>query len=172
MNKKKYEELAKEIGSITNNSEVLYGGSRLAKLAVESLLGKKTIYELVDLYIASTKSMEMAKSIVQLLDSKVAMDYCFTIYTKAKNLNQKRMSVELLTFFNTDYTLKWFETFILDEDSEIQRLAGLLLKNLVLKSIIDKDECEPYLELLKQQNTEYSKFFITEIDNILSQVKK
>ena len=70
--------LAREVGSIrTDGSE--YGGSWAAEAALVDILGDDFIRDAVDLYLSGEPGYELARSVLNLLKPRVAMEQCLQL---------------------------------------------------------------------------------------------
>jgi hypothetical protein len=122
-----------------------FGSRALALAAVESLIGAERLATAVDHYIAGRSGSELARSILWLLHPWSSMLRCREIYESDRDINARRSAVELLRVVADDRALPWVNDFLADPDPEIQSWGMLIVDQLLVGNLAERDECEPFL---------------------------
>jgi hypothetical protein len=140
--------LAREVGSIrTDGSE--YGGRWAAEAALVDILGDDVIRDAVDLYLSGEPGYELARSVLNLLKPRVAMEQCLQLVGTEDEVDAMsllracadRSVLQSLPqlFANDNANTRCWAIMILD-----QLLFSGYVKDGEVKNLIDKALADPH----------------------------
>ena len=121
--------IAVQLGTLRAGGES--SGSEQARKAIELLLGEDNLRESVDYYISGGPGSELARSVLWLIRPWSAMKYCYDIYKSGRDIESRRMAVELLRVVADGRALGWVVEFLEDENEAIQSWGAGVLGQLI-----------------------------------------
>jgi hypothetical protein len=145
MEKINWQSLAEKVGAISQSNDRLEnvddwsesGSSDLGRQAIEVLIGENNLRDAVDYYISGQPGCELVRHILWQLHSWTAMEYCYEIYrSTSRDLNSRRMAIELLKVVGDCRALIWIDEFLEDGDECIQNCGIDLLSQLLFSDLI------------------------------------
>ena len=148
-----WEKIAKELGTIqklSGGAIAESGGNDYAKQAISKILGENTLKEAVDYYLKSKPGSELARSVLSLIRSPSALNYCFEIYNTNQNIKIRRNTVYLIQGIVDSSALPWVKIFLNDPDKEIQNSGAGVLDQLLWCEFIEPEDCNDELDILKK----------------------
>jgi hypothetical protein len=135
--------IAVQLGTLSAGGES--SGSHQARQAIELLLGEDNLRKSVDYYISGGQGSELARSVLWLLRPWSAMSYCYEIYQSDRDVETRRMAVELLRVVADERALGWVAEFLEDEDAGIQTWGVEMLEQLISSGSVDGEDAEQQL---------------------------
>ena len=126
--------IAKSIG-VTDNS----GSFDAAKLAIEEIIGKQRLRDMVDHYIKGGPHSELVRNVLWYLHPQSAMDRCYEVYKRDDDLENRRSAIELLRVVADHRAIKWIREFLDDPDDGIQNWGVCMLDQLLFGAGVDPD---------------------------------
>jgi hypothetical protein len=138
-----WEQLATQLNSLGPNGES--GSNKLARQAIEILLGEERLRQAVDDYVAGVRGSELARSVLWLLHPWSAMQRCYEIYRSAADAESKALAVELLRVIADERVLPWLAEFLNDPDSAIQIWGVGVLDQLLWSELIEPNDVSQLL---------------------------
>jgi hypothetical protein len=130
--------LAREVGSVEENRSVR-GGTRVAQLALEKILGPANIREAVNLVLTDAPSAELVSSVLTHIHSAEATRLAYAAY-KASTGQRARDAVGLIARIAHPMALAWVEEFVADEN--VIGWGTTLLDQLLWTHAVDPDDPE------------------------------
>lgn len=135
--------IAVQLGTLEEGGES--SGSNEARQAIELLLGEDNLRKSVDYYISGGPGSELARSVLWLIRPWSAMSYCYEIYKSGRDVETRRMAVELLRVVADQRALSWTAEFLGDEDSGIQTWGIEVLEQLISSGSVEGEDAEQLL---------------------------
>ncbi len=135
--------LAVELGALDEKGES--GSNRYAREAIELLLGEDNLRKAVDYYISGEPGSELARSILWQIRPWSAMKYCYDTYKSEKDVETKRLAIELLRVVADERASDWVEEFLEDEDADIQMWGAGVLDQLMHSYLVEAADVEHLL---------------------------
>ncbi|MBM4256368.1 MAG: ankyrin repeat domain-containing protein [Deltaproteobacteria bacterium] len=143
-----WQALAQQLGTLRSSGES--GGDDPARRALDVIIGPEQLRAAVDHYLAYRPGRELVRSVLHILHSWTATQYCYDVYRSNANLDMRRAAVELLRFIADNRALVWVEEFLTDEDAEIQGWGLALVDQLLFSERAFPEECSPFLDKAEQ----------------------
>ncbi|MBY9007375.1 MAG: hypothetical protein KGD63_11525 [Candidatus Lokiarchaeota archaeon] len=142
-----WKELAIRVGSLeydsSGNKKHEYGGTSFARDALELILGKDEIKEMVDYILDYKEAENLVLSILSYIKSSTATEYAYNIF---KNSDGQRAmdAVWIIKHIAHPMSFKWIEEFL---DNENVKGWGIgVLDQLLWESLIDEEDAEYLLK--------------------------
>lgn len=135
--------LALQVGALDASGE--RGGNRYARQVIEVLVGEDNLRQAVDYYISGEPGSELARSVLWHLHPWSAMSYCYDLWKSDKDLETRRLAVELLRVVADERALAWIHKFLEDEDAQIQMWGAGVLDQLMCSRLVEAEEVEELL---------------------------
>ncbi len=146
-----WELLARSLGALRSSSES--GGDEIGRRAIVQLLGRETVEDAVEWYIAKRPGYETARSVLMVLRPTYAIEKCLAVYNEAgSNASRRRSAVELLRSIASKSELPWVEAFLKSGDSAVASWGSSLLEQIVLSGTVDAAEVEYYVRLCEEHH--------------------
>src|SRR6266511_3757860 len=136
-----WRDLAQRLGSLEASGGE-QAGSRMARLALDEIIGAEVFRSAVDHYVSRAPGAELARHVLWLVHPWSAMERCHEIYTERSELGACRNAIELLRVVADRRALPWIATYLADEDPEIQCWAAGIVDQLLFSDLVEVEECE------------------------------
>lgn len=152
-----WQALATELSSIRSRADggrTEFGGRALALAAVERLVGAERLASAVDHYVSGRAGFELARAVLMLLHPWPSMLRCREIFDSSLDLNARRSAVELLRVIADARVLPWVDDFLADGDPQIQTWGILIVDQLLMARLVDRESCEPFLARARLHSNE------------------
>ena|SRR5580658_10085010 len=130
------------------------GSSDDARRALELILGEDALRASVDHYIAAQPGYALARSVLWQLRPWSAMSYCYEIFKGPREIEDRRLAVELVRVVADRRALPWISEFLEDQDLQIQAWDIGVLDQLLWSELIEPDEAEDLLRAAGQHENE------------------
>ena len=127
-----------------------HAGSRMARLALEEIIGQEIFRSAVDHYITLAPGYELARHVLWLIHPFSAMARCHEIYTDSPNLDERRAAIELLRVVADGRALRWVSMYLNDPDDQIQCWAAAIVDQLLWSNLVEVEECETLLRMMAE----------------------
>ena len=144
-----WEALARQLGAFEDGE--IYS-SRMAKQAIEILLGEEIFQSAVAYYISGQPGNELARFVLWQIRPWSAMKHCYDIYKSEEDVDIKRDAIELLRVVADRRALGWVGEFLDDPDKGIQIWGIGLLDQLLCSDLIEPEEAEFFLKRAENHN--------------------
>lgn len=147
--------LARSLGSITCENEegrTERGGTDLARLALNALLGDEELVMAVSHYIDFRPGAELVRSVLMLLRPFAAMQECYRVYCESSCPDERRLSVGLLGDIADSAVLPWIDEFIDHDDLLVSSLWANVLDKLVYRGLLGDHESEVHALLSRMDS--------------------
>lgn len=141
-------ELARSSGTL-NELGREFGSSKMAREALERIIGPDVLVSAVDHYVAGAPGSELARSVLWLLHPWSAMQRCYEIYRNATDAEDRRSAVELLRVVADERALPWIQEFLNDSDQGVQAWGAGVVDQLLFSSFVDPAECGELLTCMQ-----------------------
>ena len=135
--------LALQVGSLGGRHE--RGGNHYARRAIELLLSEDNLRNAVEYYLAGPPGSELARSVMWYIRPWSAMKHCYDIYKSERDIETRRMAIELLRVVADERALNWVAEFLGDEDSGIQTWGVEVLEQLISSGSVEVEDAEQLL---------------------------
>ncbi len=123
-----------------------YGGSDLARRALERIVGSERLAETVDYYVSGRPGFELARSVLWMLRPWSAMLRCRTLFDSDSDTTRRRAAVELLRVVADRRVIPWVADFLADPDPEIQAWGIGIVDQLVFSNLVEEEDCSRVLD--------------------------
>ena len=143
-----WQALAQQLAALHPSSE--NGGDEPARRALDLIIGEEQLRAAIDHYIAHRPGSELIRSVLRILHSWVATQYCYEVYRSDASLEVRRTAVELLRSIADSRALPWVEEFLANEDEEIQDWGLTLVDQLLFSGRAFPEECVTLLDTAEQ----------------------
>jgi hypothetical protein len=152
-----WEALAREMGLLlgTGADRKEAAGRNDARAALDQIIGHGAIRDAVDRYVADQPGSELARAVLRLFRSAVAMERCHEIFRESSDVNRRRSAVELLRMVADGRALEWVPEFLSDPDEGIQNWAIGVVDQLMFADLVGLDECQSVLALAAKHPSAY-----------------
>ena len=164
-----WQDLAQQLGTLYPSGD--QGGDDPARRALDVIIGEKQLRSAVDHYIAHRPGSELVRSVLRILHSWTAAQYCYEVYRSEASLEARRTAVELLRFIADSRALPWVEEFLATEDEEIQDSGLALIDQLLFSSRVFPEECMPLLDTAEQHANSHIRVRAAEIKRSLQSTR-
>jgi HEAT repeat protein len=144
--------LASDLGTLRPDGES--GGSDLAQLALQRIVGEDALCAAVDHYVASLPGSELARSVLSLLRPWSAMRRCLEIFDSSADVEDRRSAVELLRAVADRRVLDRVADFLADPDEGVQVWGAGVVDQLLWCDLASAVECAPLLEAMQRHPNE------------------
>ena len=164
-----WQALASELSSLqfrADGSRSEFGSRALALAAVERLVGAERLASAVDHYIAGRPGSELARSILWLLHPWACMLRCREVFDSSEDIHARRSAVELLRVVADARALPWVDDFLADPDPQIQSWGILVIDQLLMGDLADREACEPFLARARLHPNEQVRAAVTRIEQL------
>lgn len=159
--------LAERVGTLHKTGES--GGDDYARRALELIIGEDQLRATVDYYVVEQgPGSELARSVLHVLHSWVAMQRCYELYCSDKDIEVRRFAIELLRVIADRRALDWVEEFLDNEDLDIQGWGIGVLDQLAFSGSVFLEECEALLDKADHHVNPYVREQATEIRRYLN----
>jgi len=162
--------LAQQLGTLRPSGES--GGDAPARRALDVIIGREQLRAAVDHYLAYRPGRELVRSVLHILHSWTATQYCYEVYHSKANLEVRRAAVELLRFIADSRALAWVEEFLADEDGEIQGWGLALVDQLLFSGRAFPEECGLLLDKAEQHTNPHIRERAAEIKRSFPSLKE
>lgn len=136
--------------ALAEKLDVSGGGTREAERALSEILGEEAIVDAVEHYIAGKKGAELARSVLWHIHPEAGIEHCYRIYKHDADIERRIAAVELLRVIGDSSTLKWVSEFLQSPEDGIQVWGAGLLDQLLWSHLVDHEDCQQELELMKE----------------------
>jgi hypothetical protein len=160
--------IAQEVGAIDENGNEWISSSKMAREAIEIILGKENLKEAVRYYVAYKPGRELLRGVLWQLHPYSAMEECYKIFQESENIEEKRDAVELLRVVADERALKWIPEFLEHEDSGVQNWGIGIVDQLVFSRICHQDDVVEILDIAIAHPNKYVREKSEEIYSRLS----
>jgi hypothetical protein len=145
-------EIARAVGALDKtNGE--FGGSEMARAALELVLGADLLRQAVDYYVAFEPGSELVRSVLWMLHPWSAMVRCYEIYKGNGSLEDRIMAVELLQVVADSRGIPWISEFLADPEPSIQNCGVGILDQLLWGGGVQEEDCAQLLELARNHSS-------------------
>lgn len=148
-----WSEIARELGEerTTDSGATMMSSSlRLGSRVAEALLGDDLLQDAVEVAARYAPGMGAAESLLTLLRSHRAADYCYERFRSETDPERRRGYADVLRNAAGESGLPWVEEFWADADESVQVLGAKMLEGLVNQRLVEPDEAEPILRAGEQ----------------------
>ena len=159
--------IVKEVGAIDENGNEC-SSSKMAREAIELILGKDNLKEAVRYYVAHKPGSELLRGVLWQLHPYSAMEECYRIFKESEDLEEKRDAVELLRVVADERVLKWIPEFLEYKDSGIQNWGIGIVDQLIFSRICDEEDVTEILNNASKHPSQYVREKVEEIYSIFN----
>ena len=124
-----WQRLAREVGSIHRSGE--RGGSGLASIALERILGEAELRAAVDYCVSGRPGAQLANSVLCLVRSWTAMKRCYEIFRSREDERRRVAAVGLLSHMGDERVLQWVGEFLADPAPGVQTCGMSILDQMI-----------------------------------------
>lgn len=114
--------------------------TRHAHAVLAAIVGEDEIQGAVDAYLRHGRGSELARTVLRMLRTPMATEYCMTLYRAATTPERRRDVVELLRGICGPEGLAYFDELLADDSDDVAFWAADLLRELMWFGEDESDE--------------------------------
>lgn len=140
-----WERLAREVGALGEDGGE-QGGDRLARRALEEIIGTGEWHAAVDHYVAGKSGRELIRSVLWLIHPWAAMQRCQEVYQTSSDPDARCAAVELLRAVADRRVLPWVRQYLHDADVGVQEWGAGIVDQLLWSELMEPEEAADLLD--------------------------
>lgn len=139
--------IAAQVGDLNSDGSELGSGTESGIRALELIVGEENIRGAVDLWTSFEPGYETAEKTLLVMQSSVAMEYCYEIYKNEPKTQRAERAIFLLSEMANWHFVRWAREFMEDTNPGIRWNATVALEQ-VLEGPLDDEGVALAKELL------------------------